>query len=217
MNLEISENMALDLFLAAVPVPLGYVLGWALGAGGRKGGLPPLLALPLAVVWLAFLPNACYLLTEWRHFLFDERWQHLLLRGGEDRRAMLAAAKWALLFLAFSGAGVLAFTLAIRPVERGLLARRRTPWLLAPPFFFLVSLGVYLGLIVRLNSWDLFQRPLAVWEAADDVIFNPERLATVAVFAAILWMLYEAVDLWVDGVADRLRRLGLGRPGREAG
>ena len=27
--------------------------------------------LPLLLVWLLFLPNTCYLLTEWRHYLCD--------------------------------------------------------------------------------------------------------------------------------------------------
>jgi len=205
------RSVAWNLFLAAIPVALAYGLAWGLGGRGRQRHLPPWICLPLALVWLAFLPNTCYLLTEWRHLLFDRRWAALLDAGSSDRRAMLSTAKWALFFLAYSGTGVLLFTLAIRPIEGWLRASGRHTPLYAPPFFFLISLGVYLGLIVRLNSWDLAHRPLYCWQQALEALANPTPLASIAIFALILWITYEAVDLWVEGVMERLRRWGIVR------
>lgn len=197
-----------NLFLAAIPLVLAWALAWGLGRQGKKRNLPRFVNCILAAVWLAFLPNTCYLLTEWRHLLFDDRWAELLRAGDTDRSAMLATARWALLFLAYSGIGVLLFALSIRPVERSLRASGINATLLAPPFFFLISLGVYLGLIVRLNSWDMIQRPAAVWNSAADALTTAAPLQAIVVFAVVLWILYEAVDLWLDGVADRLRRFG---------
>jgi uncharacterized membrane protein len=203
--------VAWNLFLAVIPVALGYVCAWGMGKPRR---LPPLLGLPLLVVWLAFLPNTCYLLTEWRHLLFDERWAGLLGSGAEDRSAMLQTAKVALFFLVYSGAGVLTFTLAVRPVEGLLRARRLRFFVFAPVIFFLTSLGVYLGLIVRLNSWDLWHRPGYVWQVGVEALMNPTLLTSILLFAGILWGMYEAVDIWVDGVMERLRRWGIvRRPG----
>ena len=195
--------VAWNLFLAVIPVVLGYGLAWALGGRG-KYRLPPFVCVILALVWLAFLPNTCYLLTEWRHLLFDERWEHLLDRGHADRNAMLATAKWALFFLAYSGTGLLLFTLAIRPLERWLRATGRRPLFYALFLFFLVSLGVYLGLIVRLNSWDLLKKPLFVWKTTLQALANPTLFVSILIFAVLLWITYEAVDLWVDGVVARL-------------
>lgn len=202
------------MFLAVVPMVLAYTLAWLLGQRLKHPALKALVCGPLALVWLAFLPNTCYLLTEWRHLLFDQRWAHLLDAGNEDREAMLRVAKWALLFLAYSGVGVLLFVLAVRPMEHRLRAWNIRPYVAAPFFFFLMSLGVYLGLIVRFNSWDLIQRPAEVWEASLEALTTRSLLISIGVFALLLWGLYESVDIWVDGVAARLGRGAPSGPGK---
>jgi uncharacterized membrane protein len=201
--MDLLPGVLWNLFLAVIPALLGYGLAWSLGGRGQRR-LPKLVCVLLAVVWLAFLPNTCYLLTEWRHLLFDPRWEGILDRGHEDRRAMLITAKWALFFLAYSGTGLLLFALAIRPVERWLRSVGRKPIIYAPLFFFLMSLGVYLGLIVRLNSWDLWHRPLFVWTTAMQALLSPTLFVSILIFAVFLWIIYEAVDLWIDGVVARL-------------
>jgi uncharacterized membrane protein len=65
---------------------------------------------------------------------------------------------------------------------------------------------VYLGLIVRLNSWDLWTRPLHVWRYIAEVPSRPSLIAAIAVFGLFLWGLYEALDLWVDAFGQRLQR-----------
>src|SRR5579871_1566931 len=131
-----------NLFLAIIPVATAYLLAAGvrrytlsrqrvpLSAGDDKGNIDrypqfqrrqrvPLWAwLPLAVVWFAFLPNSCYLLTEWRHFLFDPMFQALRDAAENNALYMVTVAKFGFFFLLYSLAGVLCFTLAIRPIER---------------------------------------------------------------------------------------------------
>jgi uncharacterized membrane protein len=194
-----------NLWLAVIPVVLGFGLVGLLGIL-KERRLPAALAIPVALAWLVFLPNTCYLLTEWRHLLFDRAWADLLDEGRHDRRAMLHTAKWALVFMLYSGSGLLLMALAIRPVERWLRTTRVNPMIAAPLFFALVSLGVYLGLILRFNSWDLLRHPGAIWAASLEALTSPILTLTIIVFGAILWGLYEALDLWMDGVQARLRR-----------
>lgn len=201
--------IAWNLFLAAIPAILGYILGWAIRKQGKRRNLHVFLCLPIAVAWLAFLPNAPYLISEWRHLLFDQRWKYLLTAAETDHAAMLDVATYALAFLAYSGAGIILFVLAIRPVERAMRANRSAPLLYAPFLFFFVSLGVYLGLIVRLNSWHIITQPREVWNASSSGLLNPNALIPMLVFAVTLWLIYEAVDLWMDGVRERLARMGL--------
>lgn len=196
-----------NLLLAAVPVAAGYTL--AIGAARftlRQRRVPWVVWAPLAALWLAFLPNTCYLLTEWRHFLFDPPMPALIARAEADRSTMLGLARWGLFYLLYSGAGVLCFVLAVRPMER--LARQAglRLWLLALLFFFLASLGVYLGLIARLNSWDVTTRPAYVLEVVRETLSNPAAMEAVVVFAGFLWLVYQAVNIWVDGVLLRVRR-----------
>jgi uncharacterized membrane protein len=203
------QGVIWNLFLATIPVVLGYMLEWGMEVRGRQRNLPVVVCIPFLLVWLVFLPNTCYLLTEWRHLLFDARWAGLLDTGASDGNAMLSVAKWGLFFFLYSGTGVLLFTLSIRPVERMLRAAGQMPPLYAPFFFFLMSLGVYLGLKPRLNSWDILANPLEVWGYAVGAIFNTAILSAMVLFAMLLWAMYEAVDLWVDGIAAALRRWGL--------
>lgn len=196
------QSVLWNLGLALIPVALGYALAALLRLGLRPGGIF-LLALPLGVAWLGFLPNTCYLLTEWRHLLFDSRWEPLLDAAHRSPVAMYHTAKWALFFLAYSGLGVFLFVLGVRPMEHWLRSKGQRPYLYAPVFFFLVSLGVYLGLIKRLNTWDLLRRPQFVWNLAVEGVTSTPILIAICIFAAILWALYEAGDIWVDGVRSR--------------
>ncbi len=186
------------------------VLGYAVGEIGKQAFARRNLVLwsclaILSGLWLAFLPNTCYLITEWRHFLELVDSRNLSLRARTDRGLLFDINLWALFYLFFSGTGILLFTLAIRPVER-LLRQWRVPFLLIAPFLFtLLSLGVYLGLIKRFNSWDLLARPGAIWTSVIAVPQRPMLVTSILIFALLLWGLYEAMDIWVDGVKERLQ------------
>jgi uncharacterized membrane protein len=199
-----------NLFLAAIPVPLAYLLGAGAEAFTlRRRRVPWLVWLPLAVVWFAFLPNTCYLLTEWRHFLFGPRFEGLRDAADTNRLVWLSFAKYGLFFLFYSAFGVLCFTLSVRPIEALLRRARINPLPWAVPFFLLISLGVYMGLIVRLNSWEIVTRPDYVFGIAWNAVIHPRLCKAVITFAALLWLLYETVDIWVDGLNLRLTRWGL--------
>ena len=191
-----------NLFLAALPVLFGYWLARVLQR--RQQPLPWAQCLLLGVAWLGFLPNAPYLLTEWRHLLFDERWAQLREAGNEDHVAMFHMAVWALGFFLYSAAGVVCFVLAIRPLDRTLRRNgQRTVWY-APALFFLTSLGVYLGLILRWNTWDLITRPHRVVDSALEAFTSAPLLGAILVFALILWALYAGLALLLDALTLRL-------------
>lgn len=202
-----------NLFLAVIPVVAGWLLA-ALMPLTKQSKVLWLILLPLAVFWFVFLPNTCYLLTEWRHFLYDPQFQALHNRADNYRPAMIQVAQWGLFYVAYSGAGVVCFAAAIRPVARQMAQMKLHPNLWAAPFFFLVSLGVYMGLIVRLNSWDLVQRPQYVWNVAINALTYLPLLKVIVVFALILWLVYFLMDAWADGLALRLQKLGLS-PGKK--
>lgn len=197
-----------NLGLAIIPVLLGY----ALGAVGRRAitGRNPLLwasVVVLGLLWLAFVPNTCYLLTEWRHLLDLVERNHLYTRGKSDPQYLFSIGLFAFFYFCYSGFGVLALTLSIRPVERMLRAWRLPFLLLAPFLFLLLSVGVYLGLILRYNSWDLWTRPGVIGRTLVGIPFRPVLSFSILVFALVLWGLYEALDIWVDGVRERLGRI----------
>ena len=113
-------------------------------------------------------------------------------------------------YLVYSGAGLLAFFLAVWPLDR--LTRPRLGWLgaaLRPLIFPLCALGVYLGLMQgRFNSWDLVNgsRLTALLTTTAQVFQRPLLTGLILLFGAVLWVFYVAFDIWMDGIAWRLSR-----------
>jgi len=195
-----------NLFLAAIPVALGYA---AAGIGRQITWRRPWLWLalaPLLALWLIFLPNSCYLFTEPRH-LFDAMERYgLWTRARHDPGAAMGLALRAGVALLYSSAGALTFALSIRPIKAWVRSLGfPTAWGVLP-FFMLVSLGVYLGLVVRYNSWDLLTRPGKVLETVAKLTDRPLLVATVVLFGLFLWLAYEVCDIWIDGFALRWAR-----------
>ena len=204
-----APNVAWNLFLALIPVVLAFTIARGARQDMREGGHVRWVRwLPLAVVWLAFLPNSCYLLTEWRHYLEALTKSALFTQAHGSRDGQLDFFVVTGFYLIYSGVGLLAFFLAIWPLDR--LTRRRLGWagaILRPLIFPLCALGVYLGLMSgRFNSWDLVHphRLAVVLATAAAALQRPVLLGLILAFGAVLWLFYAAFDIWMDGLAWRL-------------
>jgi len=194
-----------NTFLALIPVALAYTVAW-IGRLSRRGLVLNILLAILALAWLAFLPNTCYLLTEWRHFLRTLDTSDLYLQSRLDSRMTLRLMTYTAFYFFYSGIGMLAFTLAIRPVARLWKADGVALWVSAVPLFIMLSIGVYLGLVLRYNTWDLVTRPGTVWASVMALTGRPRLLTFLVVFAIFLWLAYAAIDIWIDGLIARLAR-----------
>ena len=204
-------NVLWNLFLAVIPVALAFVI--ARGVRRERaatGTVQWLLWGPLALVWLLFLPNSCYLLTEWRHYLTTLTQSQLFAEAhhsGDGRVDFFLVTGF---YLVYSGVGLLAFFLAVWPLDR--LTRVRLGWLgaaLRPLIFPLCALGVYLGLMRgRFNSWDLLSasRLSELLATTAQVFQRPYLTGLILLFGAVLWLFYAAFDIWMDGWAWRLSR-----------
>ena len=198
-------NTLWDAFLALVPIVLGYGAA-SVGRMAREGRVWLKFVLgALLTAWLAFLPNAAYVMTQWRHFLERVDANNVTIQSQNDPQMLVYISTRALFYGCYCAFGMLALTLAIRPVERMLRTWNVPFYRVAPVLFLLLSLGVYLGLIERWNSWDVLLRPRALLSSILMVPSRPTLMAAVVVFAAVLWTIYEAIDLWADGVCARIQ------------
>jgi uncharacterized membrane protein len=191
-----------NLFLASLPVVLAGPLARriAAGSGFRLGPL----TLFVGGAWLLLLPNAPYLLTEVRHFVLDREWRELTARAADDPAALRLAAGAGLLFLLYGAIGLVAFVAAVRPVERAL--RARFPRLRGGRIALhaLVSLGVWLGLVPRHNSWDAVLHPVEVVGSALWALRHPPTLLCIVLFAGVLAALAALVNgAWAQLEARR--------------
>ena len=221
MMLRPTAFVVWNLFLAVVPVALAFFIARGVRRERRLTGKVRWgLWLPLAGMWLIFLPNSCYLLTEWRHYLETLTGSPLYAqaRGGGDARFDFFVITGFYLF--YSGAGLLAFFLAVWPLDR--LTRPRLGQVgaaLRPLIFPLCGLGVYLGLMRgRFNSWDLLKarRLEGVLTTAAQVFERPHLFLAILIFGAVLWLFYALFDIWMDGLAWRLSRRHLHRPQKDS-
>lgn len=133
-----------NLFLAWVPFPLALLVHRA-----HRRGAPGALLVAGLVPWLLFLPNAPYLLTDFIH---------LYPRPG--------VPLWfdAALIGAHAGVGLLVGLVSLLLVHRVAAERwgAAIGWLVSVAALLLSTLGVYLGRVLRFNSWDVVTDPLAL-------------------------------------------------------
>jgi uncharacterized membrane protein len=157
----------------------------------------------LGAIWLAFLPNTCYLLSEWRHLPVALRFSYYLPIEKMDSKVAPNVMLVSLFFLCYSGLGAMTFALAIRPIA-GMMRRAGVKlWLVGIPFFILMSVGVYLGLVLRFNSWNLLDRLGEIWGAVSSIFYRPMLGLFVLGFAGFLWLLFIVFDIWIDGFVYR--------------
>jgi uncharacterized membrane protein len=170
------DFLAWNLFLAWIPL---------LAAVGvydmQRRGMRTRRLLPVAAVWLLFLPNAPYLLTD-------------LIHLGSRNDAPL----WfdVVLFTAFAWTGALLgfLSLYLMQVVVRQLAGGRLSWAFVGASLLASGFGIYLGRSLRWNSWDFLTRPDAllsdVWARVSDPLAYPRSFGMTVALTALLSVLY---------------------------
>jgi uncharacterized membrane protein len=139
------------------------------------------LQIPSGALWLAFFPNAPYIVTDFLHLVPRvgiPLWYDIL---------MLATYAWTGLFLAI---------ISLRTMQD--LVRTHTnvfvSWLFVGMALTLGGLGIYLGRFSRFNSWDLIFQPFAVLGDIAAPILNPlshlRFYGFISLFSAFLLVVY---------------------------
>lgn len=128
--------------------------------------------------WLLFFPNAPYLITDLIHI---------------PAHSALPAWYAAILILAFVWTGLLIGLTSLSLMQNLVSQRlgRAAGWLFTFGTLGLGSLGVFLGRFLRLNSWDVFTRPVIVlgdvWASLRHPLGEP-----LAYVASLIWTAFFA-------------------------
>jgi len=139
--------MVWNLFLAAIPLALSFVLfrrarhlgvAWWVTFGA----------------WLVFLPNAPYVLTDVVHMRGD-------LRASPSHAYTLAVL---LTYALYAAAGLISYVASLQLLRNFLhrVAPRRCVLPVLAAVHALSVIAMYLGRVVRLNSWDVVVAPRSV-------------------------------------------------------
>jgi uncharacterized membrane protein len=167
-----------NLFLAWVPYGASLLAEWL---RLRQPERPWRLLVPSAI-WLAFLPNAPYLVTEMMHITQRaDQWLYWY-----DVITIVA--------LSWTGCVLGAVSLGIM---QGIVARylgRAVGWLFVLASAGLCGFGIYVGRFQRWNSWDLLVNPLSLLRDLATVFHHPMQQprpwALCALFAAFVLVSY---------------------------
>lgn len=140
------------------------------------------------LIWLLFLPNALYVISDIKHF-----------------KVRPPAPEWldSLLLFVFAFASLYYGVQSVQYMFRTLLNRRKNKsWLLSQfllPVSLLSGFGVYLGRVERWNSWDLFVHPIQLFKNALHLLQYPEvwwfSLSYGVMFMVACWMFLPSKQL----------------------
>ena len=165
-----------NLFLAVIPFAISTYLV----------SLPKLNKLWLVLcfgVWLLFLPNAPYIITDLLHIKISPT--HLL---------------WLdiLVVMSFALNGLLLFYLSIidmKSILQTFLSKKKVNYLITT-ILFLTGFGVYLGRFLRYNSWGILSNPKYLFVDIINIVMKPLANQEAWLFT-ILFGLFLMLGNWI--------------------
>ena len=149
-----SFNMALAL--------ISVILAWSAYYIKNKQ-----LKIFLLIIWLMFIPNTIYIVTDILHLLQQA-----------SNISIFSRIILYLQYFIFLSIGLLTYILSLYPIEKILKKhykkQKENINILLITINFLIGFGIVLGRVHRLNSWDLILELQKVFNAAKETIFSFE-------------------------------------------
>lgn len=134
--------------------------------------------------WLLFIPNSFYIITDLFHLHFREgfsRWFDLIL---------IFTFAWSGLLL-----GIVSVSRMMVIVQHRFAVKSELVVLL--PLMGMIAWGVYIGRVMRFNSWDVLTNPFGLMMDAGHMLVHPLRhvyaWGMVVCFAVFLALLYLSI------------------------
>ena len=173
-----------NVFLASIP----FAASLAFEMLDRFRRVRPLQWVSFAV-WLLFLPNAPYIITDFIHL-----------------RARPPVPLWfdVLLLISCAGTGLLLGYGSVMIVQRAIARRRgvRLGWVVACLSILLSAFGIYLGRFVRFNSWEVFTDPMPLFSDIGHRLMNPfqhpRTFAVTILYGVALMLGYVALHVLAE-------------------
>ena len=175
-----SDRIIWNLFLAFIPLTLSFYLF-------RLSASRNFVWWAILLVFIAFLPNAPYILTDSIHIIE-------LSQNYPTSAIILILIPQYVLFIT---TGFEAYVISLTKLNNYLVA------LLAKKYLTLVNaiahglcvIGIYIGRFERFNSWDLVSRPRKVLFTTWSDLCNFNSLLSMAIAWLTIWLLAEFIKL----------------------
>jgi uncharacterized membrane protein len=178
--------MAWNLFLAVVPL----LLAWLLVQRVRQYGWLRWQQVVLTIVWIGFLPNSFYMITDLIH-----------LRANYEADLLFDVG----LLVSFIVSGLIFGYMSVYMVQAELAKRLRERYVygLMVPLFLAVSFAICLGRYTRWNTWDIILQPAGLLFDVSDRLLHPgvhgqTYVTTLTLFIVLIstyWVIWESVRI----------------------
>jgi uncharacterized membrane protein len=156
-----------NMFLACIPLFASRLLHAA-----HQRRIADVWQLLLLAVWLLFLPNAPYVITDLIHL------QATTTRLYWYDMALLLSCGAVGLMLGYAS------TLDVHGIVEERFGQR-AGWVMAVATLLLSGFAIYLGRMLRWNSWDVVTKPGALFETIFDHVLNPYLYLHVWAFSGL--------------------------------
>lgn len=135
------------------------------------------------LVWLLFIPNSFYILTDFTHLHFKTTFQFSL-----DM----------LIISSFSFVGFYVGLLSIHTIRQLVIAKygntKGNIFILI--ISFLSAFGIYLGRVLRFNSWDIISKPIQLAYTSIYALFSLETIIYTLQLGTIILISYILFYYW---------------------
>ena len=182
-----SDRIIWNLFLAFIPLLLSYYLF-------RPLTVRNLVWWAILIIFVAFLPNAPYILTDSIHIIELSQKNYPL---------------WAVCFILipqytiFITIGFVAYVISLIKLDNYLVdfIAQKYITIVNAIAHLLCVVGIYLGRFERFNSWDLVIKPKEVILTAGYNLLDRWKLLSIVIAFLIIWLLTELIKLINDSFA----------------
>ena len=164
---------------------ISLIFAWFLAAGLKKRRWASWQNIALSVIWLTFLPNSWYVMTDFIHVYPTREISELYDIG---------------MISLLMGSGFMLGFGSLYIVHREFLSRfsRRVSHLIITGILLLSSFAIYLGRHLRWNTWDIVTDPAGIALNVSDRLLNPstypQAFGVTAIFFVFLGSIY--LVLW---------------------
>ena len=169
-----------NLILAFIPLfIMSFLIRWL-----KKHRMSHPSSMALIFVWLSFLPNSFYIITDYIHLL--------------DTKSVSIMLDIILIFLV-TLTGLIAGFASVHMFEKQLMKRYSRQFSRGAiiAIFLASSFAIYLGRYLRWNTWDIVLNPAGLLFDVSDRLINPtaysNTFSTTAIFFVFLTLMYFAI------------------------
>lgn len=162
-----------NLFLAWVPLLIAYNLQKYYLRNPKRYSILIL----TSCLWLLFFPNSPYIITDLIHL---------------DPRSNVPMWFDSILIFAFALSGLFTGFISLYFIHEILdcFFNHVVNWTVITVIFLLSGYGIYLGRILRWNSWDLFTKPKLLLMDVTGQVDNPQAIFMTLVFTFFMFFSY---------------------------